>query len=111
MPFFENEKFQIKDKQYGYDGSVFHGKLNKAEIVRKAFLFLNTPYLWGGTTPFGIDCSGFVQQVFRAVANIDLPRDAYQQAEIGDDVYFSDLQSGDLAFFNNAKVFCSDDSP
>lgn len=64
--------------------------------------FLNTSYLWGGKSVFGIDCSGFSQQVFKMMG-IPLLRDAYQQAEEGEAV--RDLASariGDLAFFNNA---------
>ncbi|MFM7006972.1 MAG: NlpC/P60 family protein [Flavobacteriales bacterium] len=63
--------------------------------------FLNTPYLWGGKSIFGIDCSGFVQQVFRQL-DLNLPRDAYQQAEHGTIVKYEERQELDLAFFKNA---------
>jgi len=76
---------------------------DKPSLEAFAKQYLLTPYLWGGRSIFGIDCSGFVQQVFRAIAGIDLPRDAYQQAEMGEPAYFSDLQSADLAFFSNSK--------
>lgn len=67
-----------------------------------AHLFLNTPYLWGGRSIWGIDCSGFVQQVYRYF-NHYLPRDAYQQAELGNDIGFlAEAQCGDLAYFDNA---------
>jgi len=63
--------------------------------------YLNTPYLWGGRSVFGIDCSGFVQQVF-CFFNKKLPRDAYQQATKGEVVGFlQEAQCGDLAFFDN----------
>ena len=62
--------------------------------------WLNAPYLWGGKSIWGIDCSGFVQVVFQ-MHGMDLSRDAYQQAELGETVEFNDLiQAGDLAFFS-----------
>lgn len=63
--------------------------------------FLGTPYLWGGRTPWGVDCSGFTQMVY-LLAGLSLPRDAYQQAEVGTTIELLDLaQPGDLAFFDN----------
>lgn len=69
---------------------------------RFALSFLNTPYLWGGRSCFGIDCSGLVQISF-ALAGIDLARDAFQQAELGTEVPFEESMEGDLAFFKNDK--------
>ena len=63
--------------------------------------FLGTSYLWGGRSVFGVDCSGFVQQVFR-LFGVALQRDAYQQAEQGKAVEsINDARAGDLAFFHN----------
>lgn len=68
-----------------------------------ALPFLHAPYLWGGKTAFGIDCSGFTQLVYRAFKQF-LPRDAQQQAELGARIDFPELaQIGDLAFFDNAE--------
>ncbi|MBK7084827.1 MAG: C40 family peptidase [Flavobacteriales bacterium] len=65
--------------------------------------FLGAPYLWGGRTPTGVDCSGLTQMLFMLMG-IYLPRDAYQQAEEGDPVELVDLaEPGDLAFFDNAE--------
>ena len=62
--------------------------------------YLNTPYLWGGKSPFGIDCSGITQVIYRFFG-WNLPRDCYEQVEHGQEVDFDDLQAGDLAYFKN----------
>jgi hypothetical protein len=73
---------------------------NGCRIIRTAERFLGIPYLWGGTTPFGLDCSGFTQLVYR-INGIDLPRDASMQAEDrrGETVEKDALFPGDLIFF------------
>ncbi|SFI94449.1 SH3 domain-containing protein [Kaistella treverensis] len=72
-------------------------------IIETAMKFLNVPYLWSGRSFFGIDCSGFVQLVYK-VHGIALPRDAYQQAVIGEVLSFvEESRPGDLAFFENSE--------
>lgn len=71
-------------------------------LVREALRYLGTPYLWGGKTIWGTDCSGLVQQAARA-CGVPLPRDAWQQAGHGEPVSFESRQAGDLAFFLNDK--------
>lgn len=78
------------------------GKPGVDTIIKKAFTFLNAPYLWGGKTIFGIDCSGLVQVLYR-VGGVSLPRDASQQIEKGELVEFGSHQKGDLAFFANKE--------
>jgi len=62
--------------------------------------YLNAPYLWGGRSIFGIDCSGFTQQVF-SLSGYELKRDSSEQVKQGDDINFLERLPGDLAFFNN----------
>lgn len=73
-----------------------------SSIIKLAEDYLNTPYLWGGKSPFGIDCSGLTQTVYR-IFDYNLPRDASDQFEHGTEIQFDHIESGDLAFFENAK--------
>lgn len=77
-----------------------HTNATAENVLRLSAMLLGTPYLWGGKTSWGTDCSGLVQTIFSMVG-IDLPRDAYQQAKEGTTVTFDQAQAGDLAFFAN----------
>lgn len=72
------------------------------EVVNYAEQFLGVPYVWGGYTPSGFDCSGLVQYVY-AHFGVSLPRTTYEQAHSGTDVTGSTLQPGDLLFFNRGS--------
>ena len=86
---------------HNFDGETLIGQKKKNQLIETALLYLNTPYLWGGKTPFGIDCSGFTQMVYR-LNGYKLLRDASQQATQGDALSFIEESSpGDLAFFDN----------
>lgn len=92
------EKFKLGFDSYDKTTADF-----KSDIESTAKFFQNTPYLWGGRHLFGLDCSGFVQTVFKML-NIKLNRDASQQAEQGELVGFlSEVKPGDVAFFDNAE--------
>jgi len=71
-----------------------------SSLTETALQFLNVPYLWGGRTDGGIDCSGLVQVVCK-IHGIKMPRDAARQAELGTIVsFFGEARPGDLIFFS-----------
>ncbi|MDD5571227.1 MAG: C40 family peptidase [Bacteroidales bacterium] len=103
LPYLVNNSFYIEETKYIFEGqTVDKSKLkNRNNIAETAYMYLNAPYLWGGRSPFGIDCSGFTQMVFK-INGMKLLRDASQQASCGDALSFPDeAQQGDLAFFEN----------
>ena len=75
-------------------------KFAKIKLLTLAKSYLNTPYLWGGKSNFGIDCSGFTQIVFLSLG-IELPRDASKQVSLGEEITRSNSKAGDVAFFTN----------
>lgn len=100
-----NGKAEWKKNTILFSGKVW--ELPKAKLTAKsvrgiAFRYLNTSYLWGGRSVFGVDCSGFTQMVYKFF-NVKLPRDAADQAENGESVGFlQEARLGDLAFFDDA---------
>jgi len=87
--------------KHSFDGNIASIKQPKENIIKTAFMYLNAPYLWGGKTPFGIDCSGFTQMVYK-LNGYNLLRDASQQATQGTALSFiEESEPGDLAFFDN----------
>ncbi len=103
LPFYNDKTLQILDTTFQYEGGIYQDQLVKSEIVHKAYLFLNVPYLWGGKTLFGTDCSGFTQMVYK-ICGYSLKRDASQQATQGEVLSFiEESEPGDLAFFDNSE--------
>lgn len=92
-------KFFVRGKSTGITPSAAALKgVSASAIIATAKRYIGTPYVWGGTTPSGFDCSGFVQYVFRQ-HGITLPRTSKQQYGIGSAVSRANLQPGDLVFF------------
>lgn len=106
LPFFNAGKGEAGGVKYSYLGQYLNRKEQKpgtALLNQLATSWLNVPYLWGGRTPLGVDCSGFVQVIY-GLMGIDLLRDAWQQAEEGKAVKkFNLIETGDLAFFGTKK--------
>ncbi len=104
LPLFDGLRLKIKETTYQFSGqAVFPDELKPSidMVLKIARKYLYAPYLWGGRSPLGIDCSGFTQNVFKMVG-IALPRDAYQQVEVGELIDFMEQsRAGDLAFFEN----------
>jgi cell wall-associated NlpC family hydrolase len=103
LPSCENKMGSIGENSYEYSGDTLQAVKDRELILSSAYTYLHSPYLWGGRTPFGIDCSGLTQMAYR-FGGIDLPRDAWQQAELGNALSFIDeSEPGDLAFFDNKE--------
>ncbi|MDQ3046120.1 MAG: C40 family peptidase [Bacteroidota bacterium] len=103
LPAFDNGECVVENHSYNYEGAFVNGELpfSKSGLIETAMLYLNAPYLWGGRGPFGIDCSGFTQIVYK-LNGLQIKRDAYQQAEQGETLSFvEEAEAGDLAFFDN----------
>lgn len=103
LPEFDSGHFILNEQNLEFEGDVLYGSKSKSDLVHTAYKFLNTPYLWGGRTPFGVDCSGFTQMVYR-INGHQLFRDAHQQASQGEVLSFiEECEPGDLAFFDNEE--------
>jgi gamma-D-glutamyl-L-lysine dipeptidyl-peptidase len=102
LPLYDNGRFFIGEKQYTTTSKckIIHKKFTVSKVASTAMDYLNVPYLWGGRSIMGVDCSGLVQIVYH-ICGLDLPRDASQQALKGNAIDFVDeALPGDLAFFD-----------
>ncbi|MFC1729738.1 NlpC/P60 family protein [candidate division KSB1 bacterium] len=108
LPGLKDGSFSINETTFNFLGEVKISENIKPEsirdeIVSTAKLYLNSPYLWGGKTPFGIDCSGFTQIIYK-INGIHIQRDSSQQASQGETINFlSEARKGDLVYFDNEE--------
>jgi cell wall-associated NlpC family hydrolase len=106
LPFFAEGKGRLNETEYNFAGSFSRRKEispGASVIEQLTAPWINAPYMWGGRTMFGVDCSGFVQVNYKMMG-IDLSRDAWQQAQQGKTVKkLKEAVGGDLAFFDDKE--------
>ena len=91
----------LKLFEHSFDGNKISSKQAKENLVKTSLFLINSPYLWGGRTPFGIDCSGFTQIIYK-INGYNIDRDAKDQVKLGVALSFiEESEPGDLAFFDN----------
>lgn len=96
----DKHSFDMGESKYISTGKVVLCPLNET-VSQTAMQFLNCPYLWGGRTSGGLDCSGLTQLVYK-LHGYSIPRDSFKQAEIGETISFlEEAKPGDLVFFDN----------
>lgn len=76
---------------------------SSSAVVKAAMRYIGTPYVWGGSSPLGFDCSGFTSYVYKQVLGITLPRVSYQQGNGGQGVSKDQMRPGDLVFWDNSS--------
>ncbi|MEA3318069.1 MAG: C40 family peptidase [Bacteroidota bacterium] len=104
LPFYNksDKSFKLLDNKYQLS-SKDDNSTNNISVSEIAKQFIGAPYLWGGKSPFGIDCSGFTQIIYK-ILNINIPRDAKEQVNKGTEISFLDkTKEGDLVFFDNEE--------
>lgn len=105
LPIFQQDEgehgkiFHIGNKKWQQRNNGLFPILPPDLLAVTAKKFLNIPYLWGGKGGYGIDCSGFVQTVYR-MHGISIARDASKQVLEGNEITFEEIRVGDLAFFS-----------
>ena len=103
LPFYDADQhvLRVGTEPFLFQGRTAQRLRTREELLLNAYLYANAPYLWGGRSAFGIDCSGLTQMAYR-LTGISLLRDASQQATQGRTLDFlAEAQAGDLVFFDN----------
>ena len=100
LPFYDGKQCVIGNDVYTLESNLFKAKIEDIPLLCNSYL--NAPYLWGGKSLFGIDCSGLTQNIFKAIGK-QVPRDASQQVHIGLDIDWEDRQINDVVFYTTAS--------
>jgi cell wall-associated NlpC family hydrolase len=79
------------------------GGVPHSAVVLQALALIDAPYRYGGSSPSGFDCSGLIRYVFKAAAGLELPRRTEDMSRVGQPIESSELQPGDLVFFNTFR--------
>jgi hypothetical protein len=93
-------KLMTRTPLSGTYGNITPKGVNRDNFLLNLVSFLGAPYVYGGATKEGMDCSGFTSVVYTNAVNTSLPRSTKDQYQAGNDVELKDLQFGDLVFFN-----------
>ena len=105
LPGYKNGRFEVLGVTFRIDSAAVAEQpltLNQTTLMQVMRFLLNTPYLWGGKNALGMDCSGMTQTVM-SLFGINLPRNASQQANCGEEIKnLSEAKAGDLVFFDHA---------
>ena len=104
LPNFDSGNTSFGGNIFKFLGNTNHSfETKKEDIVKTALEYLNSPYLWGGNSPYGIDCSGLTQMTY-LLHGIQIPRDAKDQGTVGETVDFlAEAEPGDLIYFDNSE--------
>lgn len=97
LPFFKDGTFKISNHEYQVVSELTEQELTPNKYAEH---YLNTPYLWGGKSLHGIDCSGLIQNSFKSTL-FSIPRDASQQVHVGELIKWEDRKLGDVVFFKS----------
>lgn len=97
------ERIALAQAEAQKEGKTYQiSDIDKQQLLEDAKYFKGGRYVWGGTTPQGFDCSGYVQYLYKK-HDINLPRTAWAQSKTGEEVDMNNLQKGDLLFFLTDK--------
>ncbi len=100
LPFLTDQKLSLGDETYVLNEPLL--KVDVNHIEKLCLDYLNAPYLWGGKSVYGIDCSGFTQNIFK-ILGINIPRDASEQVLIGEDIQWENRKKNDVVFYTTSS--------